>query len=127
MDQLIISLHNFLAELGSSSSSAVEESHLTQANLLKTEVVGLYSHWDSCNTRAMAATAQAEEAVAKLRLIERDVLELRRKLRARQVQLVQKNPRKLIYKSFVRMTGSGSAIVAYFESKKLCNDVKFVG
>ena len=27
-------------------------------------------------------------------------------------------------KSFVRMTGSGSAIVAYFESKKLCNDVK---
>ncbi len=27
-------------------------------------------------------------------------------------------------KSFVRMTGSGSAIVAYFKSKKLCNDVK---
>ena len=96
MDQLIISLHNFLAELGSSSSSAVEESHLTQANLLKTEVVGLYSHWDSCNTRAMAATAQAEEAVAKLRLIERDVLELRRKLRAKQVQLVQKNPRRSV-------------------------------
>ena len=27
-------------------------------------------------------------------------------------------------KSFVRMTGSGSAIVAYFKSKKLCDDVK---
>jgi len=27
-------------------------------------------------------------------------------------------------KSFVRMTGSGSAIVAYFKSKKLCEDVK---
>jgi len=27
-------------------------------------------------------------------------------------------------KSFVRMTGSGSAIVAYFKSKKLCHDVK---
>ena len=26
--------------------------------------------------------------------------------------------------SFVRMTGSGSAIVAYFKSKKLCDDVK---
>jgi len=27
-------------------------------------------------------------------------------------------------KSFVRMTGSGSAIVAYFKSKKICDDVK---
>ena len=27
-------------------------------------------------------------------------------------------------KSFVRMTGSGSAIVAYFKSKKLCDYVK---
>jgi len=27
-------------------------------------------------------------------------------------------------KSFVRMTGSGSAIVAYFKSQKLCDDVK---
>ena len=27
-------------------------------------------------------------------------------------------------KSFVRMTGSGSAIVAYFKSKKLCDDLK---
>ncbi len=27
-------------------------------------------------------------------------------------------------KSFIRMTGSGSAIVAYFKSKKLCDDVK---
>ena len=27
-------------------------------------------------------------------------------------------------KSFVRMTGSGSAIVAYFKSKKLCDDAK---
>ena len=27
-------------------------------------------------------------------------------------------------RSFVRMTGSGSAIVAYFKSKKLCNYVK---
>jgi 4-diphosphocytidyl-2-C-methyl-D-erythritol kinase len=27
-------------------------------------------------------------------------------------------------KSFVRMSGSGSAIVAYFKSKKLCDDVK---
>ena len=27
-------------------------------------------------------------------------------------------------KSFVRMTGSGSAIVAYFKTKKLCDDVK---
>ena len=31
---------------------------------------------------------------------------------------------KSSYKSFVRMTGSGSAIVAYFKSKKLCDDVK---
>ena len=27
-------------------------------------------------------------------------------------------------KGFVRMTGSGSALVAYFKSKKICNNVK---
>ena len=97
MDQLIISLHNFLAELGCSSS--VEDCHLALAETLKTEVVGLYSHWDSCNTRAVSALAQSQQAVLKLHDIERDLVEFRKTLRAKQNQLLQKNRKKTVLRN----------------------------
>jgi len=99
MDQLIISLHTFLAELGSSSSAAVEDCHLAQAESLKTEVVGLYSHWDSCNSRAVSALAHTEQAVSKLQQIERDLLQFRTTLRSTQLQLLQKNPKKTVLRN----------------------------
>ena len=99
MDQLIISLHTFLAELGSSSSAAVEDCHLAQAESLKTEVVGLYSHWDSCNSRAVSALAHTEQAVSKLQQIERDLLQFRTTLRSKQLQLLQKNPKKTVLRN----------------------------
>ena len=59
MDELILSVHNFLAEL--SSSSCVSDSHISLAGDLKTAVVSLYSHWDSTNSRAASSVASAEQ------------------------------------------------------------------
>ena len=92
MDDLIISVHNFLAEL--SSSSFVSDSHISLAGELKTAVVSLYSHWDSTNSRAVSSVANTEQAVTKLNNIERDLLEFRKSLRVKQLQLIQKNPKK---------------------------------
>ena len=94
MDELIISVHNFLASLSSSSSCYVSDSHISLAGELKSAVVGLYSHWDSTNSRAVSSLASSELAVTKLNNIERDLVEFRKSLRVKQVQLSQKNPKK---------------------------------
>ena len=95
MDELVISVHNFLASLSSSSSSCwVSDCHISLAGELKSAVVGLYSHWDSTNSRALSSLASTEEAVTKLNNIERDLLQFRKSLRLKQLQLIEKNPKK---------------------------------
>ena len=101
MDDLIISVHNFLADLSSSSpcSSYVSDCHISLAEELKSAVVGLYSHWDSTSSRASSSLATSELAVTKLNNIERDLLEFRKSLRVKQLELSQKIPRKTKLKS----------------------------
>ena len=92
MDQLIIAVHNFLADLG--SSSVVDDKHLELAEQLKNDIVSLYAQWDGCSSRAKDGLVKTEQAVIKLQEIERELLEFRKSLRAKQMQLLQKSPKK---------------------------------
>ena len=63
MDQLIISVHNFLAEL--SASSYVDDCHLQLAEELKNDIVGLYSNWDGCSSKAKESLAKTEQELSQ--------------------------------------------------------------
>lgn len=92
MDQLIISVHNFLAEVG--SSSWVDDRHLALAEGLKDEVVALYSDWDAASRRVRVSLERTEESASKLAEIERELIEFRNSLRSKQLHLAQKSGTK---------------------------------
>ena len=92
MDQLIISVHNFLAELG--TSSFVDDNHLQLAEQLKNDITYLYAHWDGCSSRARDSLVKTEEAVVKLHEIERELIEFRKSLRTKQMHLMHGTPRR---------------------------------
>jgi len=102
MDQLIINVHNFLAELG--TSSFVDDNHLQLAEQLKNDITYLYAHWDGCSSRARDSLVKTEEAVVKLHEIERELIEFRKSLRTKQMHLMQGTPRRSVSK----LKGSGS-------------------
>ena len=94
MDQLIISVHNFLAEVG--SSSWVDDRHLALAEGLKDEVVALYSDWDAASGRVRASLERTAESASKLAEIESELIQFRKSLRSKQMHLAQKSSHKKV-------------------------------
>ena len=93
LDTLVVRVHNFLADLGT-SAGPVEERHLQLADSLKDEVLGLYADWDAASARLRAALDTTEEAARQLRDIERELIEFRRSVRSKQLQLVTSSPQQ---------------------------------
>ena len=94
MDQLIISVHNFLAEVA--TSSWVDDRHLALAEGLKDEVVTLYSDWDAASGRVRVSLERTEESASKLAEIERELIQFRNSLKSKQLHLAQKSgPKKM--------------------------------
>ena len=89
----MLRVHNFLADLGT-SAGPVEERHLQLADSLKDEVLGLYADWDAASARLRAALDTTEEAARQLRDIERELIEFRRSVRSKQLQLVTSSPQQ---------------------------------
>ena len=90
LDQMIVSVHNFLAEL--SSSSHVEEAHISLAETLKNEVVELMSSWEQNMMRARQSLLRSEQTAVKLQEIEKELIEFRKSLRLKQMSMAQKSP-----------------------------------
>lgn len=105
--QLNISVHNFLAELG--TSSLVDENHLNLAEELKEEVVNLYSLWDICHHQTAGSLSQTEEAIKKLHEFEHELLELRSALQTDSFLLKQRNRKKCITQSVKNQGSSGDS------------------
>ena len=106
MDQLIISVHNFLAEVA--TSSWVDDRHLALAEGLKDEVVTLYSDWDAASGRVRVSLERTEESASKLAEIERELIQFRNSLKSKQLHLMSQ-PRN--NKHFRRRWSSGRRLV----------------
>ena len=92
MDQLIISVHNFLSEVA--TSSCVDDRHLALAGELKDEVVALYSDWDAASGRVQVSLERTEQSAGKLAEIERELIQFRKSLRSKQLRLAERGGRR---------------------------------
>merc|ERR1719348_693508 len=78
--ELNLSVHNFLAEVNT-SSQLNNKAKFERAVHLKDDVIELYTLWDKAHHQTAGSIASTEEALKKLKSFENELLELRDTLR----------------------------------------------
>lgn len=91
--ELNLSVHNFLAEVNTSSQMN-NKSKFERAVHLKDDVVELYTLWDKAHHQTAGSIASTEEALKKLKSFENELLELRDTLRNDAKVIKEKGSRK---------------------------------
>jgi len=91
--ELNLSVHNFLAEVNT-SSQLNNKAKFERAVHLKDDVIELYTLWDKAHHQTAGSIASTEEALKKLKSFENELLELRDTLRRDAKVIKEKGSRK---------------------------------